>query len=199
MNNNDEIREGILKYLYDLSTKALSVNRMKANEVMVIKNLMSRYPREKIIGNLSYLINTGGITQEKIEKIPYYTISDKGVEHFEGASNFQKSHWITGINVTNTQGVIVIGDHNFVHQEYGDLYRSLDVLKNEISKSESIDDQGKLDYQSEIETIKSQLAKKLPNKSIIHQSWLALSTLSTFDGIINFYQIVEPLIKHILK
>ena len=192
MNSNDLMREAILKYFYDLSKKALSMNRAKANELMTVKALVGSHARQDIISNLLYLIQTGYIKQEKIEKIPYYMISDKGISHFEGTSNFQKSHWVTGINVTNIQGVTVIGDHNFVHQEFNNLYKNLDLLKDEVSKSDSLTDKEKLDYQSDIETIKSQLAKEKPNKTIIQQAWSALSVLGTIDGIMSFYKTVEP-------
>ena len=36
MNSNDLMREAILKYFYDLSKKALSMNRAKANELFTL-------------------------------------------------------------------------------------------------------------------------------------------------------------------
>ena len=200
MNKNDEIREAILRYFYDLLKKAPVVLRAKANEMMLIKALASKnFSRQDVISNLVYLTQAGWIKPEKISGVSYYIINDKGVDHFEGTSTFQESHWVTGINVTNVQGVTVIGDHNFVHQEFNELYKQLDLLQNEISKSGSLSDQDKLNYQSEIDTIKSQLAKQSPNKTIIQQSWNALSALSTIPGIVQFYQMIAPIISHLIR
>jgi DNA-binding transcriptional regulator PaaX len=112
MNENDEIREKILKYFYDLSQNAISVHRAKANERMVIMSLQRvGIQRQNISKNIIYLEQTGYLKKEKVEKILCYTISDKGVNHFEGASAFQKIHHTSSINITNIRGVTVVGDN----------------------------------------------------------------------------------------
>ncbi len=199
MNRNDEIREAILKCLYEQAKQARTISRAKLSERgLTVSMRGTNYPTPNIISNLIYLVQAGWIKQEKIEKIPYYSISDKGTNHFEGSSNFQKSHWMTGININNTQGVVVVGDHNFVQQQFNELYRELDLLKNELGKLSNLSDQDKLNYQSEIQTVQSQLAKQNPNKSIIQQAWAALSSLSTIDGVVDLYQKVQLLITHLL-
>lgn len=215
---NDEIREKILKYLYDHLKKAMSFKNARVTDTMVESALRREgYKQQDIISNFIYLVQTGWIkkgTESYSYNLPdsitgkpkkvrskqiYYTISDKGVNHFEGASIFQKSHWLTGINVTNIRGVTVIGDNNFVRQEFGDLYRSLELLKEEISKNANIKDKDKLNYQSEIETIKSQLAKQNPNKNIIKEAWTAIKTLATVEGVMQFYKRVVPLIHKLIS
>ncbi len=199
MNENDQIREEILKYLYDLSKNARSLSGARANEMMLGRALGAKYRRGEIVSNIMYLVQAGWIKQEKENKTPYFSASTLTVNHFEGPSTFQKSTWVTGINVTNIQGVTVIGDHNFVHQEFNELYRSLDVLNSEVGKSGTLNDEQKLEFQSEIDTIKSQLAKKAPNKSIIGQAWAALSALATVDGVMDFYKTVAPLVDPFLS
>jgi hypothetical protein len=218
VNINDQIREKILKYLYEHFKKAVSINNARTTDVMVVNALHREgYKRQDIVSNFIYLVQTGWIKKEtesysynypdyttgKSKKMRgkqiYYTISDKGINHFEGTSVFQKSHWLTGINVTNIQGVTVIGDNNFVHQEFGELYRNLELLKEEIFKNANIKDEDKLNYQSEIETIKSQLAKQNPNKNIIKEAWNAISPLATVEGIIQFYERVAPLIYKLIS
>ena len=198
MNENDKIREAILRYLYDRSKSARSVSETKVTESVILRTLRTDYQTSDIVSHLIYLVQAGWVKQEKINKLPYYTIGTPGVNHFEGVSMFQKSQWVTGINVTNIQGVTVIGDNNYVNQEFNDLYKNLDLLKSEIGKSASLVDQDKLEYQSEIDTIKSQLAKKTPNKTIISQAWKGLSALSTIDGITNIYTKIAPLISGLL-
>jgi len=218
MNPNDEIREKILKHLYDTYKTAKNTHRAKVTGVMLERAIEKQgYKKEEVVSNFLYLVQTNWIKKETESytsggltiggkktpvtrgKTTYYMISDKGINHFEGASAFQKSTWQTGINITNVQGVTVIGDNNFVRNEYSELYRNLELLSDELRGSAAISDEDKINYTSDIDTIKSQLGKPNPAKQIIQQAWSGLSTLSTIEGIMQFYQRVEPLIKPFLS
>lgn len=74
-------------------------------------------------------------------KTAYYIISDKGMNHFEGPSVFQKLQSAMGINVTTIQGVTIIGNNNVVYQQFADLHRNLDLWSEEIKKSDRLSDQ----------------------------------------------------------
>ena len=142
--DNDEIRRIILKFLYDVHRKARS---MKSARVPISK-LKSELKKlglkeHEIVSNLDYLIQAGWVKVEseevefktpkgftKRQKREYYKISDSGINYFEGPSKFQRvEKSVYGINVTNIQGVTVIGDQNvIVNTKYLDLYRSLSVI-----------------------------------------------------------------------
>ncbi len=195
----EEIREKILHHLYTVQKEATSASRSSQNERQIFHAFMDMYEKSEVISNLLYLVDAGWIKTKKLDKITYYSIKDKGVNHFEGKSSvFQKGNFLSGVNITNINGITVIGNNNVVRQEYSELYRNLEILREKIGESQIISDPIKLDSQSEIDTIKSQLAKREPNKSIISQAWSALSTVATLEGVIQFYQTVEPLIKHLL-
>lgn len=217
MNNNDLIREQILRFLHNKYKSAKSVNLARSTDAEISINLIKNgHSHNDIISNFLYLVQSGWIKKEitsyayegfdpmtnKTKLIKgrqtYYTISDKGVNHFEGPSIFQKSNWMSGINITNVQGVTVVGNNNYVNQQFAELYRSLELLFEEIKKTESVQDQGKLDYKAEIETIKSQLSKQKPNKNTIKEAWASLSTLAAVEGISQFYERVRPLIEQLL-
>lgn len=218
MNPNDEIREKILKYLYDVYKNATNTHRAKVTGVVLERDIERQgYTKQEVVSNFLYLQQTNWIKKETESytsgglsiggkktpitrgKTTYYMISDKGINHFEGTSNFQKSTWQTGINITNVQGVTVIGDSNFVRNEYSNLYRNLELLSDELRSSSSISDEDKINYTSDIDTIKSQLAKPNPAKQIIQQAWSGLSSLSTIEGVMQFYQRIEPLIRSFLS
>ena len=207
----DEIKELILEFLFSIHQKARGV-KSTACTISKIKNALKQkgLKERQIVSSLDYLIQTEWVL-EKRETYPItsggtqitaqrvsYKISDKGIDHFEGISKFQRNHKITGINIMNIQGVTVVGDGNFVYNQYSDLYRSLNLLDEEIRKSGMFSDEQKLNYRAEIETIKSQLAKSEPNRGILKSAWDGLKTLATVSSIaellMHIKALIEPLI-----
>jgi hypothetical protein len=168
---------------------------------------------QEIIRNLDYLIQSGWINVENEEitfKTPkgfirkqhkqYYRISDVGINYFEGPSKFQRvSKSFSGINISNIQGVTIIGDQNVVvNTQYLDLYKRLSLLSDAIRRSAQLSDKEKLEYIAEIETIKDQLAKPSPDKNIIQLAWEKLKPLATVSGVMNFFKQVAELIMVLL-
>ena len=188
----DEVREAILRLLYDKYKSASTPKKMRLKISEIKKALKSKGLESKeIVSNLEYLVQTGWITTEEEiyevktkrgiipSKTTYYKISDKGVNHFEGASKFQRAHVLAGIkNITNIQGVITIGDGNVVNVKYGELYQSLSLLQDEILKTDKLSDEEKLNLVSDIETIKTQLQKPEPDKAIISKVWNRIKAFS---------------------
>ena len=131
----------------------------------------------------------------------YYKISDVGINYFEGPSKFQRiSKSFSGINITNVQGVTVVGDQNIVvNTQYLDLYRKLSLLSEAVRGSAQLSDREKLEYVMEIETIKDQLAKLSPDKNIIRLAWEKLKPLAKVAGIITFFKQVAEAIGGLLS
>jgi hypothetical protein len=207
---DDEIRELILKDLYEVHKNARSLKTARKSISELKRQLKQHGLSEKeIVSNLDYLISAGWVKVEqevfefrtpkgfirKNEK-QYFKISDAGINYFEGASRFQKiEKSFSGINVTNIGGVTVLGDSNIiVNKSYVDLYKELSLLSDIIRKSEQLTDTDKLNYVAEIETIKSQLMKPKPDKNIIKQAWEKLKSLATVAGIAAFFERAAKLI-----
>ncbi len=206
---NDETRELILKCLYDVNQFARSLKSARLGISELKRELKKHGLSEKeIVSNLSFLIQSGWINVEKEtsefrtpkgfvrkQEKEYFKISDKGITYFDGISKFQlfeKS--LSGINITNVNGVTVVGDGNtVVNSEYIGLYRELSLLSDVVKKSDQLTDGDKLNYVAEIETIKSQIMKPEPDKSIIKQAWEKLKTLATISGIVSFFLQAEKL------
>lgn len=207
----DEICEIILKFFYGIHKKARSLKSARLKISKVKEGLKKcGLNNQEIINNLDYLIQTGWILKE-IESSQirtkrgiitgaseYYKASDKTIDHFEGASKFQRIHPTTGINITNIQGVTVVGDQNIVNAQYSDLYSNLALLSEEVRKSNKFSDEQKLNYVAEIETIKSQLSKTDPDKNIISRAWDKLKMLSEVEGIASFIERIASLIVRLL-
>ena len=211
---NDEIRKVILEYLYNIHKKARSLKKARVSMKDLKKGLKERGLREQeIIRNLDYLIQSGWVTVEREEtefKTPkgftrkqvkeYYKISDSGINYFEGPSEFQRvAKSFSGINITNIQGVTVVGDQNVVvNTQYLDLYRRLSLLSEAVRNSGQLTDREKLEYVMEIETIKDQLAKPSPDKNIMKLAWEKLKPLATISGIMTFFKQVAEIIGGLL-
>ncbi len=204
-NPNDRIRHVILIYFYELHKKAKSVSAAKKGIRDVKSDLKSRgLGSAEIIPNLMYLVKTGwideetdaynlpskGITAKKVS----YRISDLGVDRFEGPSKFQKLRNVSGIDVSNVGGVVVIGEGNVVQTRFERLYRHLDLLEHSISITDGLSNEQKISYLAEVETIKSQLAKPSPDRGIISRAWTALSALSMVPGLVELVETVRKVI-----
>lgn len=93
----------------------------------------------------------------------------------------------------------MIGDRNFVYNQYGDLYRNLVLLDEEICKSDRFSDEQKLNYRAEIETIKSQLAKPHPNRGILKSAWEGLKALATVSSVMALFLRIKALIEPLIE
>jgi hypothetical protein len=207
---SDTVRKVILKFLYEVHETARS---LKSNRVPVSKlkqELKKRgFKEQDIMSELDYLIEAGWVkveTEEYEFTTPkgfvrrnvkeYYKISDAGINYFEGPSEFQRvEKSISGIKVTNIQGVTVIGGNNLVvNTQYLDLFRRLSVLSEVVRTSDQFSDEEKLNYIKDMDTIKDQLAKPSPDKSIIKLAWEKLKPLATVSSIITFFKYVADAI-----
>ena len=200
-----------MRFLYSIHQKARSV-KSTGLTVSKIKQALKKHglKEREIANNLDYLIQTEWVIEEKEEysftrggrtiqaQRVSYKISDKGINHFEGPSKFQRPHKVTGINIMNIQGVTVVGDGNFVYNQYSGLYRNLDLLDEEIRRSDSFSDEEKLNYRAEIETIKSQLAKPKPDRRILKSAWEGLKALATVGSIMGLFLHVKALIEPLI-
>lgn len=211
---DDEIRKAILEYLYRVHREARSLKKARVSMKELKRHFrMMGLKEQEIVRNLDYLIQSGWVIIEKEETEfktprgfvkkqvkPYYKISDLGINYFAGPSEFQRvSKSFSGINITNVQGVTVIGEQNVVvNTQFLDLYRRLSLLSEAVRSSTQLSDKEKLEYVAEIETIKDQLAKPSPDKNILKLAWDKLKPLATVSGIVSFFKQVAELIGGLL-
>ncbi len=195
-NPKDVIRETILNYLYELHRKARSLKGAATN-IRDLKSAMKRkdISQPEVIANLDYLIEKEWV-REVVEEKTYttprgitvpsvskrYKITDVGVDKVEGESAFQRRDRYTGINITNIKGVTVVGDENIVSVKYSDLYHSLEELENAI-KSSGLSDEDKLNTTADIESLKNQLSKNEPDKTIVSKLWSGIEKTAKVAGL----------------
>jgi len=212
VNPNDQIRQRILQYFYDRNAASTSRYGQKGSAVKISdvkRELKERHhlKQNEVQANLTYLIDNGWVkpidVQRKIttkggtERTPtttYYEITAKGIDKIEGGSTFQPTETFAGINITATgKNIITLGDGNVVNAEYSELREALDDLKEAI-KTSGVEDAKKLNAVADIETMKSQLAKPEPNKTVLSTLWSGLKNLATVEGVAQAVERVQRLV-----
>lgn len=210
---DDEIRISILEYLYNAwkNPRGMESHKIKISKItsdLKKKGIAKKY----VIRNLHYLIETGWVIEE-VKQSQYFTgkmsiptekktyrISKDGVDFFEGASIFQRTNKLAGINISDIKNsMIILGNNNVVWNDYKELYECLDDLGSRVRISSEISDSDKIDLQADIDTIKAQLEKPKPNKEIVGKAWSAIKVISTIGGVVGLLMKIQPLIDALLK
>lgn len=216
MNPNDQIRQQILRYFYERNANATSRYGKKGSAVRISdakRDLKEKYglTQTQVMSNLTYLIDRGWIKTFDIEKtvqvkggtipstVTWYEIAAPGIEKIEGESEFQPKERYAGINITATgSNIITLGDGNIVNAEFSELHNELSNLKRAIAESEFLPESQKLDLSVDIESIKDQLAKQHPNKTIIGHLWTGIERVVAGAGLIDLIGRIKPLIESLL-
>ncbi len=197
LNPNDDKRDKILRFLYERHKQSRGIAKILIGIRDLQSEMKSRHSmtQQDVSSNLDYLAQVDWVREvvkersittktgmELSQEQVKYKISDVGINHLEAGTLFKSMENSHNINITNVQGVTIIGDGNIVNNEYTDLSRLLDVLEKEIESSDRLDDTQKLDVSGDISTIRTQIANKNPNKNIISSAWESLKVLATLAG-----------------
>jgi hypothetical protein len=192
MNPNDDHRDKILRFLYCRHQAAKGITAIPIGILDLRRAMKKDYgmKQAEVASNLDYLMQIGWVTLEVKSRsfvtqrgmvLPReqtkYKISDIGIDHLEAASMFKKPLAASQVNITNVQGVTVVGDGNVVNAKFTELARALDDLDEQIADSRHLTDEQKLDAAGDISAIRAQVAKKHPNPSAVRGAWEGLKAL----------------------
>src|SRR5438552_4131934 len=192
MNPNDDRRDRILRFLYDRHQAAKGITAIPIGILDLRREMKKRYgmKQAEVASNLDYLIQVGWVRPELKSRsfvtpggmvLPReqtkYKISEVGINHLEAASMFKKPQAAGHVNITNVQGVTVVGDGNVVNAKFTELSSVLDELDQAIADSRHLTDEQKLDAAGDISAIRAQVAKKNPSPSVIRGVWDGLKAL----------------------
>lgn len=206
-----------MQWFYDRNNNATSQHGKKGSAVKISnvkKGLKDdhRLSQQQVVSNLTYLIDKGWINKSEIEKqvrtksgttmpstVTWYEISASGIDKIEGESEFQMNPKYAGVNITaDGSNVITVGDGNIVNAQYARLDAALSELKTKAAASKKLDEKQKLDAVVDIETIRDQLAKAEPDKTIIGHLWSRIQDVATIGGFISAVNQVAPLIASVI-
>jgi hypothetical protein len=186
MNASDDRRDKILRFLYDRHQTAKGITAIPIGIQDLRREMKKRYEMKQaeVASNLDYLIQVGWVRPEVKSRsfvtaggmvLPReqtkYKISEVGINHLEAASMFKKPQAASHVNITNVQGVTVVGDGNVVNAKFTELSSALDELDQALADSRQITDEQKLDAAGDLSAIRAQVAKKNPNPSVIRSAW----------------------------
>jgi hypothetical protein len=192
MNPNDDRRDRILRFLYERHQSAKGITAIPIGIQALRREMKSRYAMKQpeVASNLDYLIQVGWVRPEVKSRsfltaggmvLPReqtkYKISEVGINHLEASSMFKKPQAASQVNITNVQGVTVVGDGNVVNAKFTELSSVLDELDQAIADSRQLTDEQKLGAAGDISAIRAQVAKKNPNPSVIRAAWEGLKAL----------------------
>jgi hypothetical protein len=209
--SNDEIRQMILQYFYDRAHNATSL-RGKKGSSLKMKDVKSGLKAlfglkdNQIISNLTYLLSQEWV-KEEIEKkafttpkgvsVPsethYYSITAAGTDKIEGPGRFTPKRF-SGINIEAVGSVVTIGDGNQINVKFKEAAQALSDLRNSVSDSNELNDEGKLDIVTDIDSIQDQLAKPNPNKSVIQTLWNGIERSAAVGTLTDLVHRVAPYI-----
>jgi hypothetical protein len=136
MNPNDDRRDSILRFLYDRHPSAEGITAIPIGIQYLRREMKSRYAMKQpeVASNLDYLIQVGWVRPEVKSRsfltagamvLPReqtkYKISEVGINHLEASSMFKTPQAASQVNITNVQGVTVVGDGNVVNAKFTEL------------------------------------------------------------------------------
>ncbi len=103
------------------------------------------------------------------------------------------------INITATgKNIVTLGDGNVVHANNQDLGNELLGLKHQIAESGKLSDEEKLDATIDIETLRDQLGKEKPDKTILVHLWSRIEQVATMNDFSEAVAKIGPLIAGLL-
>jgi len=216
MNPNDTVRRQMLQYFYDRNAGATSTRGKKGCAVKISdvkRELKTKYglKQQTIISNLTYLIDRRWVNKSEVQKtvnvaggtipstVTWYEISALGIDKIEGGSEFEPKELYPGINL-NASGmnVITLGDGNVVNTKFSELREHLDDLKVQITSSAALGDKQRLEVAADLESMKQQLEKESPDRTIVSRLWSAIERAAAVAGVVDAAQRVWPLISPLL-
>lgn len=192
VNPEDEKRDNILRFLYERHKKARGIQKIPIGIRDLQSEMKKRHKMSQpdVASNLDYLIQVGwvrDVVKERMFKTHggmevsseqvKYKISDIGINHLEAGTTFKKPQAASQVNITNIKGVTILGDGNIVNAEFTDLSRALAELDEKIAAARELTDEQKLDAGGDLATIRVQIGKKQPDRSMIRSAWQSLKFL----------------------
>lgn len=186
----DQIREKILEVLYRIHNKA----RGRDSQLVGIRDLsrevktsLSEIKESYVASNVTFLVKNGFIDEEEVKnffaqskfgnsKPSYkYRLSREGLAFFEHGSKFERSSVFAGIgDISGSGNNIILGNQNSItsitNSQYSEGHRLAEDLRRRVNALGELSDDKKIEVQSDLETIKSQLAKRSPDTGILQKA-----------------------------
>ena len=184
---NDFIREKILECLYEQHNSARSLNSqmMGVRELaQAVKKFEAKSKENLVASNLSFLVKNNFVEEVAIEnqyakakfgnaKPTYkYRLTKDGLAYFEHGSKFDRSSIFAGIgDISGNGNYIVIGNNNNISSlsnvNFSEGHKLAEDLRRKVNALGELNDEEKISIQADLETVKNQLSKTIPDAGIL--------------------------------
>jgi hypothetical protein len=199
---DDEIRELVLRYLFDRNLNATSRRGKSTGAAVTISVLRASLKAshdltgQQVHSNLTYLESMGWVEDKPVTKsfntktggtIPsttsYYIITAAGIDRMGGPSMFTRDRF-EGIKIDATgQNIITLGDGNQVNVRFQALGEALSELRKAIKESHKITETQKLELVVDVDTLQTQLARPTPDRDLVSRVWEGINRAASFAGL----------------
>lgn len=199
---DDEIRELVLRYLFDRNQNATSRRGKSTGAAVTISVLRASLKSshdltgQQVHSNLTYLESMGWVKDKPVTKsfntktggtIPsttsYYIITAAGIDRMGGPSMFTRDRF-EGIKIDATgQNIITLGDGNQVNVRFQALGEALSELRKAIKESHKITETQKLELVVDVDTLQTQLARPTPDRDLVSRVWEGINRAASFAGL----------------
>lgn len=181
----DTTREKVLEYLY---TRYQSSPTEQSTLQAIIKALFD-IPKQDVIASIEFLVDEKYV---KVLKTPTgrkrYKISTKGITYFSPSKFMTKP--ASSISFNNKGGIYVFGDNlGTIKQETVVSLEEITELIKVIYNTKLPQDK-KRELIGDAETIRAQMTKPFPDKTIISKAW---ETMQSLTGVIEAIQLLKSL------
>ncbi len=215
---NDEVREIILRYLFDRNCNATSRRGKTSGAAVTISVMRAELKAshgltvQQIHSNLTYLESQGWVEDQPLAKsfttkrggvIPavtnYYIITAAGIDRIGGPSMFTRDRF-EGIRIEATgQNIITLGDGNQVNARFQALGESLSELREAIKAADTLDETQKLALVVDVDTLQTQLASPTPNRDLVSRLWEGINRTASVAGLADAAVKVDVLIAGLIS
>jgi len=215
MNQNDERRDHLLRFLYLRHESAKGITSIPIGIQDLRREMKEKYSMKQaeVASNLDYLIHAGWVKPEIKARsfltpggmmVPReqtkYKISDVGINHLEAATVYKKPQAASQVNVTNIQGVTLVGSNgNVVNAKFTEFSSAIDDLDCAIGADNGLTDEQKLDAAGDISAFRAQMAKKNPKASVIRGAWEGIKELPVLGNAALAVTRVEKLVRDLVS
>jgi hypothetical protein len=209
-NPNDQIRGEILQYLYDIHSKSRSPKTASAKISEINQGMKTTYgyKQNQVSCNLDYLVQekyvvenreprsfrTRAGTVQNSEQITY-KISSVGINRLEKASLYKAPALGGLVNISNVNGVVVVGDGNVVNSTYTEAANLLGDLRRFVAENDQMEEEHKISMLSDLDAMTMQMQKPKPDPKILNMLWTSAKTLATMNGAITLVQHLDHVFK----
>lgn len=170
----DERRKIVLEIFYRAFKDGRNEYFKHLNSIEARRRVNDEMSSSELDEHILYLKDVGLLKSKKIKghTLTKYLISSKGIKLFEGESVFQKTSTpFPNLHIENVGGIVQVGNHNFAQSKYREISNDIEELKELIGSRASLGQEERIEIQADLNTIQSQLVKRIPDKSIMSMIW----------------------------